>query len=147
MNDQQIIQTVKNLFSGTDEQNWNKVINTMAENVLLDYTSMAGGSPASLTPKQIVAAWAGLLPGFDKTHHQLSNFKLTTEGNHAKVHYVGKADHYLNNVCWTVEGSYDTVLEKQSGTWKITKQRFNLSNQTGDTSLPEKAMNIVKNRQ
>lgn len=145
MEQQQIIQTVTNLFAGADERKWNKVENTMADNVLLDYTSMAGGSPSTLSPKQITSAWAALLPGFDKTHHQVSDFTVTVNGHLATVHYTGRAEHYLNSDVWTVEGTYETELESKNGNWYITRHKFNLSKQTGNTSLPAKAMEVVKN--
>jgi len=40
---------------------------------------MAGGQPANLTSGQIIDSWKGLLPGFDKTHHQLGNYLIETD--------------------------------------------------------------------
>jgi hypothetical protein len=37
-----IIQVVKAIFSGTDKRNWSEIKNAMAEEVLLDYSSMTG---------------------------------------------------------------------------------------------------------
>jgi hypothetical protein len=40
---------------------------------------MAGEQPANLTSGQIIDSWKGLLPGFDKTHHQLGNYLIETD--------------------------------------------------------------------
>lgn len=145
MEDEKLIQTISSLFAGADNRNWQQVQDTMAASVLLDYTSMTGGSPAEQTPKQITDAWAAFLPGFDKTHHQLSGFDVNVINATATVHYEGKADHFIGNTVWTVEGSYDTELKNENGAWRITKQKFNFTQQSGDTSLPALATTRMKN--
>jgi hypothetical protein len=139
MEDKVIIEIVKKLFAGADERNWEKVEQTMADKVLLDYTSMAGGTPANLSPKQITESWATFLPGFDKTNHQLSDFKITIDQDKAIATYFGKADHFIETEVWTVEGSYETELISVENNWVITKQKFNFISQSGNTELPAKA--------
>lgn len=95
MEKEKIIQIISSIFSNTDKRNWQNVQSGMSENVLLDFTSMVGGNPSSQTPQQITNAWAAVLPGFDKTHHQLSNFQGTIKDNIANFHYTGKADALL----------------------------------------------------
>ena len=55
MNDprQDIIETITNLFIGTDERDWARVRACFATRVLFDMTSLTGGEPATLTPQQI----------------------------------------------------------------------------------------------
>jgi hypothetical protein len=143
MEKEKIIQSIQQLFEGTDERNWQKVQRTMADSVLLDYTSMAGGKPATLSPTQITDAWAALLPGFDRTHHQLSDYQVSINESRAFVHYTGKADHYMGQEVWIVEGNYETELEKQKNQWLVTKQKFTLQKQSGNTHLQAKAQEIV----
>ncbi|WP_291912455.1 nuclear transport factor 2 family protein [Chitinophaga sp. CB10] len=145
--EQQIIETIRHLFEGTDERNWTKVENTMADSLLLDYSSMTGNAATWLSPREITTAWAGVLPGFDKTHHQLLGFAVTINGDEAQAQYYGKADHFLGNDCWTVTGGYDTILLKKDNGWKITRQTFHFEKQYGNTALPAKAIDIVKNKQ
>ena len=144
MQQEKIIQTITNLFSGADEHNWTKVQNAMAEKVLLDFTSMIGGTPSTETSKQIAVNWAAFLPGFNKTHHQLSNFEVLQNANIATVHYDGKADHFLGQDIWIVEGTYDTELFKTGDNWLITKHKLNIVKQSGNTNLPAKAVEIMK---
>lgn len=141
-----IIQTVISLFSGADERNWVKVRNAIADTVLIDYTSLAGSSPSTQTSKQVADAWAAFLPGFDSTCHHLSNFTVKQNGYHAIVYYTGKADHFIGNQTWTVEGTYETELIEKDSHWKIVKHKFNLVKQSGNTGLPAKAVEIINNR-
>lgn len=134
-----VIEVIKKLFEGADERDWQKVESTMGEQVLLDYTSMAGGSPAVLAPSQITGAWAAFLPGFDRTHHQLFDFVVNEQSNVASVQYKGKADHFINGEVWVVEGSYETELKRVAKGWVVTKHKFNFASQHGNTELPAKA--------
>ena len=144
MEQEKIIQTVKNLFNGADEHNWTKVENSMGDSVLIDFSSMTGEASSIKTAKQIAGNWATFLPGFDKTHHRLSNFQVTQNDNTATVHYNGKADHFIGKDVWTVEGTYDTELSNTNNNWVITKHKLNFTKQSGNTNLPAKAIEIMK---
>ena len=143
---EQIIETVTRLFAGADERDWGKVKNTFAENVELDYSSMTG-NPASVVPSEgIITSWRGFLPGFDKTHHQLADFYVMQNGSAALVHYYGKADHFIGDDLWIVEGTYDTELIETDGKWVITKHKLNLIKQDGNMALPVQAAARVSER-
>lgn len=146
MENEKIISSITNVFEGVDDRNWEKIESSMAQNVLLDYNSMTGENPKLLTPKQIIEAWSSFLPGFDQTKHILSNFQITINGEKAIAHYSGNAFHFLNNEKWTVDGSYNTELEKKGDDWLITKHKFNLEKQSGNITLSQKAIQIMNNR-
>lgn len=134
-----IIHQVNTLFSGADERNWNKVKSVMHTPVLLDYSSMTGSPATNLTPEEITAAWSAFLPGFDRTNHKLSDFKVIINGDEAIVHYTGKADHYLNAEVWTVEGSYNTKFKRVNENWLVVAHTFNFQKQSGNNTLPAAA--------
>lgn len=146
MEQQKIIEAITAIFNGVDERDWNKIQNVLAERVVMDYTSLNGGQPLLQTPQEVTDAWAQFLPGFDKTFHQVWGFEITRKDKEASVHYNGKADHYLDNEVWTVEGTFDTELQKQNSRWLVTKHKFNLSKQSGNIDLPKKAMEAVKQK-
>jgi SnoaL-like domain len=144
MKNKEIIQAITAIFSGVDEHNWAKIENQMTSNVLLDYTTFIGGEPANLSPKQITESWAGFLPGFDKTNHQLSNFEITLNLDKAMATYTGKADHFIDNEVWTVEGTYESELKKINSNWLVSKLKFNFVSQSGNLDLPAKATQRMK---
>ena len=69
----------------------------MAKEVYIDYTSLAGGEPATLSSEKIIENWKGVLPGFQSTHHQIGNFQVKVTGDKATATFSGLALHYLNN--------------------------------------------------
>jgi hypothetical protein len=143
MEAEQIIQTIANIFNGADEHNWGKVQTAFADNVLLDYSSMNGSPATVVSSEKIIEGWKRFLPGFDMTHHQVSDFKVDQKGDSAQVCFFGKADHYINKNSWTVEGTYEIELVKARDDLKVTKFKFILQKQSGDTSLPQKAAAIA----
>ena len=136
---EQIIQTVTNIFEGTDAQDWQKVRAAFASAVRLDYTSMTGGEPADLSPEQITTAWSALLPGFDQTRHMISHFKITKQGHEMLVKHDGTANHHLNGSTWTVVGNYEHQLRQEGGSWKVSAMKFNLEFIDGNIDLPRLA--------
>jgi SnoaL-like domain len=144
MENNKIIEAVSTIFKGADEHNWKSIESVMAKTVLLDYASFTGGEPATLTPKQITESWAAFLLGFDKTHHQLSNFNVTVNNDVAHITYAGKADHFTGNEIWTVEGMYESELNKVEGNWWVSKLKFNFDKQSGNTDLAAKATARMK---
>lgn len=141
--------TIQNIFRGADECNWQRVCQSFAAQVHLDYTSMNGGAPALLTPQQISDAWQQVFPGFDATHHQLGNFEVEVTDNEAFVFCYGTATHYLphhkGNV-WTIVGTYDFHLVQEDGAWQADKMVFHFKYQDGNTDLPKLAMDKAKQR-
>ena len=137
---QAIIDTITSLFNNTDLRDWEAVKNSFAGEVQLDYTSLAGGAPATLTPEEIVAGWSQVLPGFESTHHTISNFQVQIEEDEATVFHYGTADHYLPNDAgsplWIVVGTYNVHLKNMDGAWKIDQLTFNLKFIDGNTELP-----------
>ena len=144
----QIQKIITTLFVSTDQRAWTAVEACFAEEVLLDYTSMAGGSPARLSPREITESWKSIMPGFEATHHQLGNFMITVNGDKAKAFCYGTATHYLPDAhgnVWTVAGTYSFELVRKDSQWKITSMQFNFKYQDGNTALPEKAQRSLNN--
>lgn len=148
---QTIIDVVTSVFNETDAHNWPEVQAAFAASVQLDYTSLAGGEPASLTPEQITESWAGILPGFDHTHHQVANFKVTISGDEATVFNYGTASHYLDNPSsqnlWTVVGTYDFHLIKNDNEWHIDVMKFNFKYMDGNNDLARLAQERLATKQ
>ena len=148
-NEEHAIQgVVTQVFVATDNRDWKKVEDAFENQVLLDYTSMAGGEPAKLTPSQITSSWKNVLPGFDHTHHALSNFKVIVNKEEATVTHYGNADHFIDlknaKDVWTVVGTYDHHLVKTADGWKIDQMKFNLKYMDGNMDLPRIAQERVK---
>ncbi|GAA0565001.1 nuclear transport factor 2 family protein [Chitinophaga japonensis] len=143
-----IIAVLLNIFESSDARQWEKVQQSFAQEVILDYTSLAGGEPVTLTPQQITNAWQQVLPGFYSTHHQVGSFTAEVQGDSATATCHGLALHYLpndtHNNIWVVTGTYDFSLRRQHGAWKVSAMRLNLQKQAGNLQLPALAQEQVK---
>jgi hypothetical protein len=148
MDTQHIIETVNKLFISVDNRDWEEVTRIFYDTVLLDYTSMAGGVPANLSSKQIIDSWKNVMPGFDKTHHQVGNYIVEKDSKVCKVFCYGTATHYLvnesGNNLWTVVGSYNFELKTYDNQWRISMMKFNLKYMDGNNQLPGLAQAKLK---
>lgn len=143
-----IQETVTGIFVSTDSRDWSGVERNFNETVMLDYTSLAGGEPASLTPTQITESWKTVLPGFDHTHHAISNFNITIDHDEAVVSHYGEAEHFIDlkkgeNI-WKVVGTYNHHLIRTPNGWKVDRMKFNLKYMDGNMDLPRIAQEKVK---
>lgn len=68
------------LLHAADALDWAGVSAALAGEVLVDYTSLAGGEPETLSADDLIARWQGLLPGFDATQHLTGPVVLTDDG-------------------------------------------------------------------
>ena len=130
---------ITRLFVGTDRRDWAAVRRCFAPTVRFDMTSLAGGSPASLTPEQITSAWETGLAPIESVHHQAGNFLIDVRGDDATASCYGIALHYKKTASGrnvrTFVGSYDFALHYAGADWVITSFRFNLKFLDGNTEL------------
>lgn len=135
---EQVIEKVNELFIFTDNRDWAKVEQVFDSKVLFDMTSLAGGSPVEMSPKDITGAWDKGLKPLKAIHHQVGNYLVTIKGNTAEVFCYGIATHYLPNSSGqntrTFVGSYNLRLQRK-GIWVIDQFKFNLKYIDGNPNL------------
>lgn len=134
---------VVKLFVATDERDWNAVESCFAESFVFDMTSMTGGQPATMTPRQVAQMWSEGLKPLDHVHHQAGNFRTEINGDRARVRCYGIALHHRSNIKAAEKtrrfvGTYDYELAQQQGSWRITSFKFLLKFIDGNMEL-EKA--------
>jgi hypothetical protein len=119
-----VIEVCTRMAWHTDQREWDLLPEIFADQVRLDYTSLNGGEPADLTPDQIVAAWSGVLGGFEATQHLITNHLVTLSGETAVCTAAFQATHRLANPfggpLWTLGGTYRFDLRRTDGIWRIT---------------------------
>jgi hypothetical protein len=114
-----------------DRRDWAGLIAVFDDEVELDYTSLGGGEPARLAPRQIVEAWASALGGLTATQHLVTNHLVTVhrpggagDDDTAVCTAAFQATHLLANATggpiWTLGGHYRYTLRRTAGGWRIT---------------------------
>ncbi len=114
-----------------DSGNFESLEKLYADEILVDYTSLGGGEPELKSPKTLMNEWAGVLPGFDRTRHEISNVKVVVTGPRAVATADVVADHYVADLHWQVSGDYRYELLDIGGEWRIVAATFNLRDEKG----------------
>lgn len=138
-----VVDTAVALFVATDRRDWRTVEALFADSVLFDMTSLTGGEPARLAPKQIAEAWAEGLGPLEAVHHQAGNFQVTLRGAVADLFCYATSTHYRRVASGkntrTFVGSYDFHLVRDGARWRIDAFRFNLKYLEGNLGLHAEA--------
>ncbi|MCO7223198.1 nuclear transport factor 2 family protein [Pleionea sp. CnH1-48] len=117
-----------------------------APEVELDYSSLSGGEVELKSPQAIMTEWASILPGFDRTHHQVSNIKVSHNGKTAMASADVVAEHWVADLYWQVQGSYRYQLHKHNGVWQINAHKFSLLSEKGTREVFASALENLKNK-
>jgi SnoaL-like domain len=128
------------LFVGTDERDWNAVESCFAESFVFDMTSMTGGEPSSITPRQVTQMWSEGLKPLDYVHHQAGNFRTEIDGDRARVRCYAIALHHRSTIKVAEKtrrfvGTYECELANQQDSWRITSFKFLLKFIDGNLEL------------
>ena len=127
--------TVVQMVNAIDTKQWNEATSYFAKDVFVDYSSMTGQPGSKVTAKQLVGSWEKLLAKVD-THHMLSNFVQSADGNQAEVISHVYASHSAKNIKpWDIFGRYHHKLQKTSKGWKIVSMKLIVHGQRGNTKF------------
>ncbi|QIA63070.1 nuclear transport factor 2 family protein [Vibrio astriarenae] len=119
-----------------------------ASEVTVDYTSLWGGEPATVSNVELMQQWAGFLPGFDTTFHELEAPMVTVQGSTATANVNFTARHWLGESgFWSVSGSYDFTLSKVGEDWVIEALKLNLEDETGSRDVLAEAPKFAVEKQ
>ncbi len=115
-----IIDTCTRMAWYADRREWSRLAEVFADEVTLDYTSLNGGDPVTLTPAQIIGGWEEALGAYAATHHLLGNHLVTQDGDNAVCTATFQATHRKpDDTLWTLGGTYHFDLVRRAGGWRI----------------------------
>jgi hypothetical protein len=116
-----VIDTCVKMAWHADQRQWAELAEVFADKVTLDYTSLNGGEPATLTPEQIIDGWQAALGGYAATQHLLGHPLVTLDGDTASCTAPFQATHRKSDdTSWTLGGSYRFELVRTDNGWRIT---------------------------
>ena len=152
-----IIETVNAIGINADLGQWDRVVDQFTpEGVVLDYSSYATATagteavPEPQDPRDIVAAWRTVLPGYDHTQHLIGNHQVEVNGDEATSVSTVHATHFLPNEAgedyWIFIGDYQHHLVRTSQGWKVDRMTANLRAQLGNENLSRLATERVKQK-
>ena len=142
----EITRSITDIAAGADRHDWSRVRGAFAEQVTADYTSLWGGEPAKQASEDLVNSWAAFLPGFDSTHHMVTNHtisSMTDASATAEADFT--ATHRIDDKLWTLGGRYTYELERSGERWVVTSLTMTALWETGERGLVGIAGNRAKN--
>jgi len=130
---------VTRLFVATDRRDWPTLEACFTDPFLLDMTSLTGGQPSTMTPRQICDAWAEGFSKLDHVHHQVGNLQTRVAGAEAHVECYGVAWHYRaaaqGGKTRLFVGTYVFDLSHGLAGWQVARLVFQLKFIDGNPSL------------
>lgn len=136
-----IIDTTIRVAWYADQRRWDDIPDLFADKVKLDYTSLAGGESARVTPTDIAASWKGSLGGLDATQHLVGNHLVELDRDAASAVATAQflATHLLANQhggpTWTLGGHYHWTLRKLENKWKIDSMTMTATWASGNQQI------------
>lgn len=115
-----------------------------APELTVDYTTLFGGEAQQVKRQKLMQQWAGFLPGFDATFHDLSNLSVSINGNQAHATVDFTASHWLGEEgFWAVSGEYEFGLQRSGNNWQITSVKLHRKAEQGDRDVLAKAPKLA----
>lgn len=131
-----ITRSITDIAAGADRHEWVRVEAAFADTVTTDYTSLWGGEPVTQPAAELVAGWAAFLPGFDVTHHMVTNHAITAINEaEAQAEADFTATHRIDDALWVLGGRYSYDLEQTGDRWVVTSLTMTALWETGDRAL------------
>lgn len=116
-----VIDTCTRMAWHADQREWDELAEVFADQVILDYTSLNGGEPVTLTPARIVDGWRTGLGVYTATQHLLTNHLVDLDGAGAVCTAAFQATHRkTDDSLWTLGGSYRFDLLRKDDGRRIT---------------------------
>ncbi len=135
-----IVTAITSIAAGADRHDWHRVRHAFTDTVTTDYTSLWGGEPVTQPADELVAGWADFLPGFETTHHMVTNHTVTEiAGDTASAEADFTATHRIEEDFWVLGGRYTYRLHKTDGIWRVSAMTMTATWETGDRQLVAKA--------
>jgi hypothetical protein len=133
-----------------DHRQWNALLALFAPQVAVDYTSLFGGEPSTLSREQLIGNWRQLLPGFTQTTHVIGCPTIAVSGETARAAASVVAWHFIKepalkgNDHWLVGGCYEFRFTKLDGSWRISGLTLARAWAEGNLDLPRLASERVR---
>ncbi len=129
----QIVETITNIAAGADRHDWGRVRSAMSNVITTDYTNLFGGKPVTQPADELVKSWVAFLPGFDSTHHMVTNYTVTSDSaDTATAEADFTATHRIGDALWVLGGRYSYRLSKSNASWTVNSMTMHALWETGD---------------
>lgn len=139
--------------AGLDARDWLLWRSVFTDRALFDLSSWSDETPQRVETDRVVKVQSRLFAEFDVTQHLISNFRITLDGDSARVIAVMRAEHWIRiapesaaTKRYTMFGYYDDRLLRIGDQWKIDEMHLEVTNTEGDRWVIEEATRRARAR-
>ncbi len=141
--EREIVRVVDEIDNAVDAKDWKACRSYFQDEIDVDFSSLAGGSPSRMKADDLVGGWRRALYSDKKSHHMRSNHRVTINGDRAEVFSKGYAFNLLpsktGSDLWEVWGDYRHTLQRTGQGWKVSGMTLTVTYARGN----EKARDFV----
>ena len=130
-----VSRAVNEIDVAVDRKEWARARALFAERIRVDFTSLAGGQPATVPADDLIGGWRANLGPKKTSLHLRGNHLVTIDGDRARVYSHGYAWNRMEgngDPLWEVWGHYIHELARTSGGWKVTAMTFVMTHERGN---------------
>ncbi len=137
-----LIDIANALDVAVDAKDWGAARSYFADDVTVDFTSLAGGEPATIPADDLIGGWRANLFAEKTSFHLRGNHVVAIDGDGASMVSHGYAWNKYDALAddggalWEVWGVYEYDFARLGGDWKITAFTFTATHQRGNAAVP-----------
>jgi hypothetical protein len=135
----EIIELVDAIFDTVDAKAWDDTQELFDTKVSVDFTSLDGGQPVTMSAADLVNGWRQGLHAKKKSFHMVGHYRVAGDANAVTASVKGYAwnvlDEDLGGGMWEVWGSYDIPFRRTADGWRATGIAFYAWHTRGDDSV------------
>jgi ketosteroid isomerase-like protein len=139
----EIAQLTSSMGLLVDARDWPGLEGLFTDPVEVDYTSLNGGEPQTLSRAELIGGWRAVLEHLDATQHLIAGHLIALDGDEATCAANVQGTHVLANhtggPLWTVAGRYDFGLKRTDRGWRISALTLTVQWATGNQRIMELA--------
>jgi hypothetical protein len=132
----EIRRIVDEIDNSCDLKDWDRCRSFFADDVDVDFVSLAGGEPATIKADDLIGAWRTNLFEDKITFHQRGNHVIDLVGDRATVFSKGYAFNMISEGpvtgMWEVWANYTHTLVRVSSGWKVDGMKLDAIQTRGD---------------
>lgn len=133
-----------------DRREWDELLSLFTDWVDVDYTSLFGGEPETITAEDLVSRWRATLDALAATQHLIAGVLVDLRGEEAQATANVVGTHVLPNASggptWTVGGTYWFTLARHDGGWRISGMALKVAWVNGNQHILTLAADTIGQR-
>jgi hypothetical protein len=129
------------MLHALDRRDWQHVRDAFADHVDVDYTSLFGAPPATMSSDDQIGAWRSFVGAFDATQHLTGPFVVTEGKDDVSGSTSVRGYHRIAGAAggdiWVVAGIYHVRFVHRRAGWRIIGLTLKVLYQDGNLDLPK----------